>query len=105
MPIVVAQWPDNTVSLIKAPKGWDDIWLFDCLHKEGDPLSASVSVVSGRAAHIGWVFQKGRDSVSPVAHSGRLKPWTWPHDVLQRRYPLFKKEVATQEQSHAQAAV
>jgi len=93
MPLVIAQWPNRTVSVLKASAGWDDIWLFDCLDQEGDPLSAKVYVVSGKNAHIGWSFKsEGGDEDSLVAYCGKAKPWHWPADILRRRYALFAEE-------------
>jgi hypothetical protein len=86
MDLIVATWPDNSVSVLRAPAGWDALWLFDALDQESGPLDAQVFIVKGRNARIGWYPEGGRrgddEKLVPYAYSGRLVGWEWPSDML-----------------------
>jgi hypothetical protein len=93
MPLIVATWPDNTVSIVKAPGEWDALWLFDALDAEGDPSAAEVFIVRGHDAHIGFLWSDDGKSIWPYPYDGSFEQWQWPEDVVKQYYDALRNAV------------
>lgn len=97
MPVVVAVWPNNTLSVLVMPRGFSATDLFEELDQEGCPTDATVRILktdSRGVCHIGWDFIL--DEGCPVgteskglrldAFSGQAKKWKWPETVVRDYY-------------------
>lgn len=106
MPLIVAKWPDSSLSIIRAPRAWTDLWLFDCLDREGDPMIAEIYVLTGREVHMGFINRKCQDAADSHMYAGKKKRIEFTQDILRRRYPLFGGQVQeSQEKANATEAL
>jgi hypothetical protein len=91
MPIVVAVWPNNTISIAKMPAGFSAVALFDVLDQVGDPQIAKCYVLSPEDGELFANFEwaHATDEVaSPKSRNlrlevqqGRKKKFPWPKTV------------------------
>jgi len=88
MSLIVATWPNNSVSVLRSPAEWDAVWLFEALDAEDNPFAAKVMVVYGRYPHVGWDEEQdeetGKAVLKPYAIEGTLTHWSWPDDMMER---------------------
>ncbi len=88
MSLIVATWPNNSVSVLRSPADWDAFWLFAALDSEDNPFAAKVMVVKGRCPHVGWTEEideeTGRAVLTPYTIEGTLIPWEWPDDMMEQ---------------------
>jgi hypothetical protein len=91
MPIVVAVWPNNTVSIARMPTGFSATSLFDVLDQVGDPQIAECYVLKSKDgelfANFDW-YHATDEIASPMSknlqleiHQGRMKKFPWPKTV------------------------
>jgi hypothetical protein len=98
MPVVIAAWPDGTVSVVSMNRGFSATDLYCQLDAEGDPLLAKCYVISragDRCFHIGtrrldeWELPPAdgypeRKKVESI--EGRAKKFAWPKRVVRDYY-------------------
>jgi hypothetical protein len=100
MSLIVATWPNNSVSLLRSPAEWDAAWLFGALDIEANPFAAKVMVVKGRYPHVGWTEEvdeeTGRTVLTPYAIEGTLIPWSWPDDMTEQWRAYHRERAAAQ---------
>ena len=75
MPTIIVQWPDKTLTMLRMPRDWEAVDLYEELDQEADPLAAKVWIASGR-------FYVGVIQGEVHCYEGRLKKWKWPPDTL-----------------------
>lgn len=103
MPVVIAVWPNNTISVLKMPAGFTASALFGELDAEANPTDATIYICKTDEdgfLHVGWnyVLDPGRP-VEPSSKglridclSGRVKKWKWPPTVVRDYYRSLAKE-------------
>lgn len=116
MPMIVAQWPNNTVSIVRMQTGFSMMDLFWELDKEGDPMEAKCYTIkpSRRTGDLHVCFDwicasEESDSIKPSTESskvgicadeGSVKELPWPND-MSRQYQLHYQRLIR----HREAAV
>lgn len=104
MPVVIAVWPNNTISVLKVPSGFSATYLFSVLDEEACPTDAQIYVTRSDdqgVLHVGWSYELDYGApVSPQSHglridcfSGRAKKWKWPPTVVRDYYRCLQKSV------------
>jgi hypothetical protein len=93
MEIIVARWPNNSFSVLAAPRGWDEFWLFDALDEIGSPLDASITVISGRDAVVDFPRHEKAATALQTAYSGSSREWHFREDICERFYASLAKGV------------
>jgi hypothetical protein len=101
MPIVVAVWPNNTISIAKMPVGFSAVSLFDCLDQVGDPLIADCYVLSADEgelfANFDWldatneVASPKSKNLSLEVHQGKKRKFKWPRTVWRDWFRCVQK--------------
>jgi hypothetical protein len=97
VPVVIAVWPNNTVSVLKVPVGFSATYLFGLLDAEANPTDSKIYITRADedgVLHIGFDYEIDYgDTVSAEATglrldclSGRLKKWDWPATVVRDFY-------------------
>jgi hypothetical protein len=91
MPIVVAVWPNNTVSIARMPIGFSATYLFDVLDQVGDPQIAECYVLKSEDgelfANFDWdhatdeIASPKSKNLQLEVHQGRMKRFPWPKTV------------------------
>lgn len=95
MPLVVAVWPNNTISIVRAAKGFTMLDLFALIDVEASPLDATCYQVSSDEDGMHITFDwKHLDDGSVVTHEsagvgigklfGKVKKLPWPEDILKQ---------------------
>jgi hypothetical protein len=96
VPIVLAVWPNNTVSMIKMLPGFTMLDLYVEIDQEADPLDCQCYVTrhddDGLYITFDWKFDDKDRIVTPKSSNltlgtlaGKLKRLCWPSDI-QRQY-------------------
>ena len=105
MPLIVAVWPDNTISILKMKVGYRMVDVFYWLDNEADPLDAKCYEVRRgedceHTTHLsfGWKDIKYSESNETImvprlglligdgAGNARIKRLRWPADILKDFY-------------------
>ena len=91
MPLVIAVWPNNTISIVKMPPGFTAVSLFNELDQIADPNLATCYVVRpddyGLCVNFDWPVasdeQAGPESsgLELEAHQGKVRRFHWPKSV------------------------
>jgi hypothetical protein len=114
MPLVIAVWPNNTLSIIKMPPGFSDVSLFDKLDEEDNPHDARCYIASpdedGLHITFSWTDRtffrethadpvSGPDSpkLRLAAIDGKLKKLKWKPDVNRRWLRTIARAVRHRE--------
>ena len=93
MPLVVAVWPNNTISVIKMPNGFSMVDLFNEIDAEANPVDAKCYLVApswdGLYVTFDWDrLEKNENAVAPKSRGlrveclyGRKKRLHWPPGI------------------------
>lgn len=85
MPLIVAVWPNDTVSIVKMRPDFSMVELFDRLDEEANPHDARCYVVTPTGGHMHITFNKeeGRRglSVRTGETGGRARRIKWPDGI------------------------
>jgi hypothetical protein len=95
VPLVVAVWPNNTISIIRAPSGFTMLNLFELIDHESSPLDAKCyrigSDEDGMHVTFDWKHLNDGSSVTPESADvvigklyGKVKHLPWPDDILKQ---------------------
>jgi len=109
MPLVVAVWPNNTISIIRAANGFTMLDLFALIDVEENPLDATCYQVSsdddGMHITFGWKHLDDGNAVTPESAGvdigklfGKVKKLPWPEDILKQW--MRQLSFNTRRQSH-----
>jgi hypothetical protein len=91
MPLVIAVWPNNTLSIVKMEPGFTAVSLFNELDQICDPTDAQCYVVrsdeDGLCVNFDWPYAS-EETAGPKssglrleAHQGKIKKFRWPKTV------------------------
>ena len=91
MPLVIAVWPNNTISIVKMDQGFSAVDLFDQLDQIACPTDATCYLVKpdkdGLCINFDWPYPSA-DKVSAEStglrlecHQGKAKRFKWPKTV------------------------
>jgi hypothetical protein len=91
MPLVIAVWPNNTISVVKMPPRFSAVSLFNELDQIADPTDATCYVVSpnddGMCVNFDWPYPSD-ENVGPKSsglrlevHQGTTRRFYWPKTV------------------------
>lgn len=86
MQIIVARWPNNSFSVLKPPKAWDEFWLFDALDEIGSPLDAQITVVRGEGAAVDFPTHEKSKTDRPTVYGGAAEEWRFGKGIAARFY-------------------
>lgn len=92
MPLVIAVWPNNTISVLRMWSSFSMVDLFHELDAEADPIDATCYRVGedddGLHITFDWKFDSPGEPVMPQSKavgigkiSGRIKKLPWPKDI------------------------
>lgn len=95
MPLVVAVWPDNTISILRVASGFTMLDLFGQIDIEASPLDATCYQVGsdedGMHITFGWKDLDDGNKVNAESTGvaigklfGRVKKLPWPEDILKQ---------------------
>lgn len=95
MPIVVAVWPNNTISILRVAPGFTMLDLFALIDVEASPLDATCYQVGsdedGMHITFDWKHLDDGSHVMPESRGvvigklfGRVKKLPWPEDILKQ---------------------
>lgn len=95
MPLVVAVWPNNTISVIRVSTGFTMLNLFALIDVEDNPLDAKCYQIGsdedGMHITFGWHGLDDGSNVTPESAGvsigklfGRVKALPWPEDILKQ---------------------
>lgn len=95
MPIVVAVWPNNTLSILRVAPGFTMLDLFALIDVEASPLDATCYQVGsdedGMHITFDWKHLDDGSHVAPESRGlvigklfGRVKKLPWPEDILKQ---------------------
>jgi hypothetical protein len=95
MPLVVAVWPNNTISILRAPHGFTMLDLFALIDPEASPLDAMCYQVGsdedGMHITFDWKHLDDGSKVTPESAGvaigklfGKIKRLPWPEDILKQ---------------------
>jgi hypothetical protein len=91
MPLVIAVWPNNTISIVKMDPGFTAVSLFNELDQIADPSDAKCYVVRpdgyGLCVNFDWPYSS-EETVGPKSkglrlevHQGKMRTFRWPKTV------------------------
>jgi hypothetical protein len=91
MPLVIAVWPNNTISIVKMEPGFEAVSLFCELDQIADPQDATCYVVrpdkDGLCVNFDWPHPSD-ETVGPKStglrlelHQGKVRKFSWPETV------------------------
>jgi hypothetical protein len=72
MPVIIAKWPNSTISVIQAPRDFSLVDLYLQLDEEGDPAAAEVYLLKTRGGWSHMTHDWSRDDVVQSA-DGRIE--------------------------------
>lgn len=92
MPLVVAVWPNNTISIVRVASGFSMLDLFAAIDVEANPLDATCYQIAsdddGMHITFDWQHLDDGSKVSPESGGvvlgklfGRIKKLRWPEDI------------------------
>jgi len=95
MATVVAVWPNNTISIVRMPSGFNMIDLFNELDAEASPLDCICYQVSsdrdGMHITFDWKVTSDGKPVVPTSKNvgigkicGRIQKLDWPDDIFEQ---------------------
>lgn len=96
MAIVVAVWPNNTISILRAEPGFTMLDLFALIDAEANPLDATCYQIASDedGMHITFNWKNFEDDGSPVMPAskglvisklfGKVRKLPWPDDILKQ---------------------
>lgn len=95
MPLVVAVWPNNTISILRVPSGFTMLDLFSLIDAEASPLDATCYLCKSDedGMHITFDWKHLDDGSKVTAKSpdvrlgklfGKIKKLPWPEDILKQ---------------------
>jgi len=95
MPLVIAVWPNNTISILRAPFGFTMLHLFALIDHEASPLDATCYQVAsdddGMHITFDWKHLDDGTKVTPDSSDvvigklfGKIKKLPWPDDILKQ---------------------
>jgi len=95
MPLVIAVWPNNTISILRAPSGFTMLHLFALIDPEASPLDATCYQVAsdedGMHITFDWKHLDDGTKVTPDSSDvvigklfGKIKKLPWPDDILKQ---------------------
>jgi hypothetical protein len=91
MPLVIAVWPNNTISIVKMPPNFTAVSLFNELDQIADPTDSKCYVVApnddGLCVDFDWPYLSN-ENVCPEStglrlevHQGKMRRFHWPKTV------------------------
>ena len=106
MPSVVAVWPNNTISIVRMPSGYDMLDVFDCLDEEDNPLCATCYELRGRESHVTTRWARPDEDQNAKPNSlligpmhGSLRPLPWPENILSQWRQRLRRAARASEVS------
>ena len=110
MPLIIAVWPNNTISVLRIWNGFTMLELYDELDREHDPLDATCYRAreddDGLHISFDWMdldpgSKAGPESVGLVLDSvaGRLKKLEWPSDIRKQWFRNMERSIRKSEAS------
>lgn len=103
MPLVIAVWPNNTISLVRMWNGFTMLDLFTEIDHESDPLDAECWLVrhddDGMHVTFDWKDMDDDEPVSPKSRNigvglihGRKKRLKWPEDIHKQWFRKLERD-------------
>jgi hypothetical protein len=108
VPLVVAVWPNNTISIIRAPSGFTMLNLFALIDVEASPLDAKCYQIGsdedGMHITFDWKHLDDGSHVRPESSDvvigklfGKVKHLPWPDDILKQWMRVLANSVRRQD--------
>lgn len=110
MPLIIAVWPNNTISVLRIKNGFTMLDLYYEIDKEHDPLDATCyrAREDDDGLYITFDWHDALDRHEPkagpkssglalTALDGRLTKLTWPPDIRKQWFRELTKEIRTKE--------
>ena len=112
MAIVIAVWPNNTISVIRMWRGFTMLDLFTQIDHESNPFDATCYQVGGDedGMHItfDWIGLDDGSDVNPKSNQvgigklfGKIKKLTWPEDIQKQWFRQLERDIRREDASHA----
>lgn len=90
MPLVIASWPNGTISVVSMRSGFTMVDLFHELDAEANPTDAQCYCVkpSADGLHVtcNWDSRRRTRLRLEAMHGGSLAPLKWPPRIVERYY-------------------
>lgn len=112
MPVVIAVWPNNTISVLRMSVGFTMLDLFTEVEHEAAPLDATCYLAKsdddGMHITFDWKCLDDGSPVQPKSQqvgigkiSGRIKKLPWPGDIEKQWFRQLERDVRREDASQA----